>query len=133
VLENLEIVEAAHDWWSAYETVHDRFGEFGHCRIYQEIGTLAVTLRFAENVGHGLGLQVCQGNDTDSYGATAGSLLGALFGRAAFDERWIVPFHDEIHLGLALVHERSLSALADRMAQLPMRRVQGPRSSLAEE
>ncbi|HVB26565.1 MAG TPA: ADP-ribosylglycohydrolase family protein [Mycobacteriales bacterium] len=119
VRHSLDLVAAAADWWSAYQDVHTAYGRFGHCRIYQEVGTLAVTLRFAEDVGHGLGLQVCQGNDTDSFGATAGSLLGALLGPTRFDPRWLAPFRDEIHLALAMFHERSLSALAARVAGLP--------------
>ena len=119
VHESLELVASAGDWLSAYEQVHDRFTDYTHCRVYQEIGTLAVTLRFADDVGHGIGLQVCQGNDTDSFGATAGSLLGALLGPTAFDLRWIAPFRDRIHLALATFHEQSLSALAARMSRLP--------------
>jgi ADP-ribosylglycohydrolase len=62
---------------------------------------------------------VCQGNDTDSFGATAGSYLGALLGPDAFDrEHWTGRFGDRIHLALATFHEQSLSALATRMAQL---------------
>lgn len=117
--ESLDLLAGADDWLDGYQRIHGRFGEYTHCRVYQEIGTLAVTLRFAENVGHGLGLQVCQGNDTDSFGATAGSLLGALLGPDAFDPRWIAPFRDRIHLALATFHETSLSALAARMARLP--------------
>jgi ADP-ribosylglycohydrolase len=62
---------------------------------------------------------VSQGNDTDSFGATAGSLLGAYFGPGHLDERWLRPFNDDIHTALALFHERSLSKLARRMGQLP--------------
>ena len=117
--ESLDLVAAAADWLDGYRKVHDRFAAYTHCRVYQEVGTLAVTLRFADDVGHGLGLQVCQGNDTDSFGATAGSLLGALLGPTAFEERWVAPFNDRIHLALATFHESSLSALADRMSRLP--------------
>jgi ADP-ribosylglycohydrolase len=120
VRDSLEQVEQAGDWLDAHTRVHTMFGRFGHCRIYQEVGTLLVTARFATDVGHGIGLQVCQGNDTDSFGATAGSYLGALLGPSAFDrEHWTGRFGDRIHLALAMFHEQSLSALAGRMAALP--------------
>jgi ADP-ribosylglycohydrolase len=128
VRTSLDLVAGAPDWLAAYRLVHERFPEFTHCRVYQEIGTLFVTMRFADDVGHGLGLQVCQGNDTDSFGATAGSILGALLGPAAFERRWFEPFGDRIHLALALEHESSLSALAARMAALPGLRAPGPRA-----
>ena len=92
-----------------------------HCLIYQEVGTLINTLRFAEDIGDGICKQVSQGNDTDSYGATAGSLLGAYFGPGYLEERWLAPFNDDIHTALAWFYERSLSKLAKRMGALPKR------------
>jgi ADP-ribosylglycohydrolase len=117
----LDVVGKAGNWLDAYESIHGRYGDWGHCRILQETGTLINTLRFAENIGHGIGIQVSQGNDTDSYGATAGSLLGAWFGPGLLEERWLAPFGDRIHTTLAGFHEQSLSAVAARMAALPAR------------
>jgi ADP-ribosylglycohydrolase len=111
-------VEAASDFEDAYERIHVTFGSYSHCRVYQEIGTLMNTLRFARDTGHGICLQVMQGNDTDSFGATAGSLLGARFGPKGLDPRWLAPFNDDLHTALAMFHERSLTAVATRMATL---------------
>ena len=77
------------------------------------------TVRWAESVGHGICVQVSQGNDTDSYGATAGALLGTWFGPGHLDERWLAPFRDEIRTLLAGWYETSLGATADRIATLP--------------
>lgn len=115
----LELVTSANDWLSAYERIHERYGTHDHCTIYQEVGTLMNTLVFAEDVGDGIGKQVSQGNDTDSYGATAGSLLGAFFGPGHLAQRWLDPFNDDIHTALAWFYERSLTRLAERMGQLP--------------
>jgi ADP-ribosylglycohydrolase len=117
--EALAIVESAGDWLDGYTQVHERFAEFGFCTNYQEIGTLINTLRFASDASDGICLQVMQGNDTDSFGATAGSILGALHG--SIDARWAAPFNDDVHTALALFHERSLTAITDRMAALPAR------------
>jgi ADP-ribosylglycohydrolase len=87
--------------------------------VLQEVGTLVNTLRFAEDVGDGFCKQVMQGNDTDSFGATVGSILGAWFGPGHLDERWTEPFQDRIHVALAAFWETSLSALAARMGRLP--------------
>jgi ADP-ribosylglycohydrolase len=120
--ESLDLVRQAPDWVSAHEAVHGRFGAWSHCRVNQEVGTLMVTMRFARDVGHGLGVQVCQGNDTDSFGATAGSLLGALLGPTALDVgHWIDPMRDDLRTALAMFHERSLARLAVRMSELPAR------------
>ena len=59
-----------------------------------------------------------QGNDTDSFGATAGSILGAFFGE--IDERWYAPFNDDVHTALAMFHERVAAKRSPtRMAALP--------------
>jgi ADP-ribosylglycohydrolase len=115
----LEQVAAASDWIDGYERIHARFGEYRHCRVLQEVGTLVNTLRFATDVGDGICKQVMQGNDTDSFGATAGSILGAYFGPGHLDARWTDPFNDRIHVILANFFETSLSAVTTRMSRLP--------------
>ena len=112
-------VKNSDNWEEGYKKINDKYGEYGHCRIYQEIGMLINTLLFAENVGHGICIQVSQGVDTDSFGATSGSLLGAYFGPGFLDESWTEPFNDDIHTGLAWFFERSVSRLAKRMSKLP--------------
>jgi ADP-ribosylglycohydrolase len=121
VRDSIEQVSAAADWIDGYTRVHDKYREYDHCRIYQEIGTVINTLRFAENVGDGICMQVSQGNDTDSFGATAGSILGAYFGPEGFDARWPAPFNDRLLTSVATFHEQRLSAVARRMAALPAR------------
>ena len=117
--DSLDQVRAAHDWLDAYERIHGRYSLYGHCRVVQEVGTLLTTLRFARGATDGIGLQVCQGNDTDSVGATAGSLLGALHGPPGFDaDHWLGRFGDRIHLALATTHDDSISSWADRMSAL---------------
>ncbi|MFA5889584.1 MAG: ADP-ribosylglycohydrolase family protein [Actinomycetota bacterium] len=117
----LDEVSRAHDWLDGYERVRALTPGMTHCRIYQEVGTLANTLRFASDVGDGICKQVSQGNDTDSFGATAGSMLGAFFGPGHLEARWLAPFNDEIRVALALFPERSLSALTARIGRLPAR------------
>jgi ADP-ribosylglycohydrolase len=121
VRDALDGVAAAPDWLAGYAAVHGKYREYSHCRVYQEIGTLINTLRFARSVDHGFCLQVSQGNDTDSFGATAGSVLGALFGPDYLAERWLQPFGNLLHHALADFHEYKLDAVAERMARLPER------------
>ena len=113
----LEYVETSASFEEGYERIHNRFGEYDHCKVYQEVGTLANTLKYATDVWDGVCKQVMQGNDTDSFGCTAGSLLGAFFGEVP-QERLAI-FNGEIQISLASFHEHSLSALAARMGRLP--------------
>ncbi len=115
----LGIVERAPDWLTAYEDIHRAFGNFGHCRVLQESATLINTARFAESVGHGVCLQVMQGNDTDSYGATSGAILGVFFGPGHLEPRWLAPFDGRIEIGLAHFYETRIEAIAERLSRLP--------------
>ncbi len=131
VARGLSLVESATDWRSGYEAIHAELGGCGgsHCAVFEESATLINTLKFARRVDDGICMQVMQGNDTDSYGATAGSLLGAYFGPGLLDhERWIAPFNDTLHTSLAWFYESSLSAVAKRMGDLPRRLAQGETS-----
>lgn len=119
VRDSIDKVRAAATWLEGYAAIHGKYAEYAHCRVYQETGTLINTLKFAEDIGHGFCIQVSQGNDTDSYGATSGSMLGCFFGPGHLDERWTRPFNDRLNHALAQVHEYSLSRLAARMAKLP--------------
>jgi ADP-ribosylglycohydrolase len=115
----LAVVAEADDWLDGYARIHARYGQYGHCQIYQEVGTLINTMRFAANVDEGICMQVAQGNDTDCFGEIIGSLLGAHLGPGHLSERWLAPFNDDIRTALADFHERSLSAVAARMGALP--------------
>ena len=122
--ESLGQVRAADDWLDAYDRIHGRYAMYSHCRVVQEMGTLLSTLRFARGATDGIGLQVCTGNDTDSFGATAGSLLGALHGAAGFDaDHWLGRFGDRIHLALATTHDDSIASWGRRMAALHIRTI----------
>ena len=117
----LAMVREAEDWLDGYRRIHAKYGGYGHCWIYQEVGTLINTLRFAPDVATGLGMQVAQGNDTDCFGEIAGSLLGAYFGPGNLDPRWLAPFNDDFRTAVAGYDERSLAATARRMGALPGR------------
>ncbi|MEH6580779.1 MAG: ADP-ribosylglycohydrolase family protein [Halioglobus sp.] len=119
VRDSMEKVATADDWLAGYAAIHGKYRQYSHCKVYQEIGTLINTLKFSESIDHGFCIQVSQGNDTDSFGATSGSMLGAFFGPDYLDERWLSPFNNKIYHALADFHEYELQALADRMSRLP--------------
>lgn len=121
VSDSFQKVASASDWLEGYELIHGKYREFSHCQVYQECGTLVNTLRFATSIDDGFCKQVSQGNDTDSFGATAGSILGAFWGRDYLDQRWLAPFQDEIRTGLNFFPEHSLSRLAARIGELSAR------------
>lgn len=121
IRDSIDKVADADDWLSAYGQIHGRYQQYTHCQMYQEIGTLINTLKFAESVDQGFCMQVSQGNDTDSFGATAGSVLGCLFGLRGLEERWLSPLNNRLAHGLSDFHAYDLDALAVRMGRLASR------------
>jgi len=121
IRKGLDVVSASTDFMEAYDKINGLYGQFGHCRIFMESATLINTLRFAADSGDGICRQVMQGNDTDSYGCTAGSILGVFFGPGHLEPRWPAPFRDTLRTSLAAFDETSLTAAADRIARLPER------------
>ncbi len=121
VSDSLMRVKESDDWLEAYESIHGKYKQYSHCQVYQEIGTLINTLKFASDVGDGICKQVSQGNDTDSFGATVGSILGVFFGPGHLQERWLKPFNNTIHTSLADFHEQRLDVVVGRLRALPSR------------
>lgn len=116
--EALGIVADSRDWQAGSDAVWARFGAHGHCQVFGEVAALVNTLKYAESVDHGFCLQVSQGADTDSFGATAGMVLGCLFGPGALDGRWLAPLGGRLRHALADLHEYRLEALAARLGGL---------------
>lgn len=118
--ESYRLVEAAKDFTEGYNSVHERFASFTAGQIVQEIGTVINTLKFAGDAEDGIALQVAQGNDSDSFACSCGSILGAFFAEG-LPASWIEPFRDELHTTMSGFSERSLAVVADRMAALHRR------------
>src|SRR6185437_11258056 len=57
---------------------------------------------------------VAGGWDTDSNGATVGSVLGTLLGARALPEQWIAPLKDRLSTSLPGMNELRFSDLAER-------------------
>ncbi len=119
VTDCFRMVGKASDWLDGYERINGKYGEYGHCQLYQECGQLINSARFAKDVAHAFCMQVSQGCDTDCFGELIGSIMGAYFGPGHLDSRWLAPFNDDLRTSLGEFHERSLGAVAERMAQLP--------------
>ena len=116
----LDEILRASDWEDGYKKINNILNEYGHCRIYQEVGMMINSFLFANNIYEGICIQVSQGADTDSFGASVGSLLGSYYGPEGLDSKWLEIFNDDIHTGMAWFFERSVSKLAKRMGRLPV-------------
>ena len=73
------------------------------------------------SLDRGIALAVTGGWDTDSAGATVGSVLGALGGVTGIGPAWIDPLHGRIATSLPGAPSRSIEELAERTLNLPER------------
>jgi ADP-ribosylglycohydrolase len=108
--------EAGIDYEEAFERVHERWDEthYHHwCHTISNAQIIAVGLLWGDGE---LGLSVCRtvqtGFDTDSSGATVGSVVGMYRGAEALDEEWVGPLNDTIESGIDGYQKLPISELA---------------------
>ncbi len=99
----------------AIDVIH---AEFGHLHWVHAVNNSAL-LAFAVTRGAGdfarsITLAVSGGWDTDSVGATVGSIAGALTGAAALPARWIDPLQDRLETSVPGFANVRFTDLADR-------------------
>lgn len=100
---------------AAVDALH---GEFGHLHWVHALNNSAL-LAFALTRGNGdfertITLAVSGGWDTDSVGATAGSIAGAVTGAAALPTHWIEPLDNRLATSVPGFSGVKFSDLADR-------------------
>ncbi|GGI38004.1 hypothetical protein GCM10010988_16810 [Cnuibacter physcomitrellae] len=105
------------------EAALDRiYAEYGHLHWVHVLNNAAV-LAFALVRGDGdyertITTAVSGGWDTDSVGATAGSIAGALLGASALPEKWIAPLHNRLASSVPGFDGIGFDELARRTAAL---------------
>ncbi|MGW9628817.1 ADP-ribosylglycohydrolase family protein [Microbacterium sp. NPDC055521] len=73
---------------------------------------------YGDDFGSAIALAVAGGWDTDSAGATVGSVMGGLIGATAIDPAWTAPLRDSIATSMPGDAERSIRELAERTLRL---------------
>ncbi len=56
--------------------------------------------------------------DTDCNGATVGSILGAIYGRAALPDKWTAPLNDRLKTGVAGYNDVQIADLAGKTVEI---------------
>ncbi|MGA4506664.1 ADP-ribosylglycohydrolase family protein [Propionibacteriaceae bacterium G1746] len=103
----------------AYATLE---AEYGDVHWVHTLNNTAL-LTYALSAGGGdfdrtICLTVMGGWDTDSSGATAGAVLGALVGAASIDDYWTAPLRDHLSTSIPGCHGSSFDGLATRTTAL---------------
>lgn len=117
--EVLAAFDAGLSWDEAIGQVERDLGGYHWIHTINNAAVIAAALLWGEgDFGKTIGLAVAAGLDTDSDGATAGSVFGALHGTAALPGHWVGPLHDTIRSAITGFDNASISALAQRTAAL---------------
>jgi ADP-ribosylglycohydrolase len=121
--EALRAVRVAFDsglsWDKAMDQVERDLGGYHWIHTVNNAAVVAAALLWGEgDFTKSIGLAVAAGLDTDSDGATVGSVFGALHGTAALPAHWVDPLRDTIHSAIADFDSYSISGLAERTVAL---------------
>ena len=100
---------------AAVDELYDAYGDLHWVHVLNNAALS--TLALASSGGDfeaGICAVVAGGWDTDSNGATVGSVLGTLCGAKALPTRWIAPLHDRLATSLPGMNELRFTNLAAR-------------------
>lgn len=119
-------VLAAHaegvSWAVAVQSIHSRHGHYNWVHAVPNACLIAAGLLWGRgDFTETIALTVQGGCDTDSNGATAGSVAGILVGAGAIPPHWTAPLHDRLHTAVTGYEGIRISTLADRTLALVQR------------
>lgn len=104
---------------AALDVLHAEFKGMHWVHTLNNAAVIACAIQaYGDNFDAAIALGVTAGWDTDSVGATVGSVVGGLVGADAIDESWTAPLKDRIATSLPGGSERSIRNLAERTLRL---------------
>jgi ADP-ribosylglycohydrolase len=102
-------------WEETRQRIDERYAGYYWVHAVNNAGVLTAGLLWGDgDFSRSVTQTVVGGLDTDSNGATAGSVAGILAGNDAIPMRWPEPLHDTIHSALAGFDGLAISTLAQR-------------------
>jgi ADP-ribosylglycohydrolase len=124
----LELHTSGLGWPAARDAIEARYGHYSWVHTIPNAAIVAAGLLWGDgDFARTVGLVVQAGWDTDSNGATAGSVYGALHGASALPPAWVDPLGDRVHSAIAGYDNARISELAERTLRLALRSPEGPR------
>jgi ADP-ribosylglycohydrolase len=121
--ETLRSVVRSHtdgrSWSEAIASIQDAYGHYDPIHTINNAAIIAAGLLWgADDFAATVGLTVSGGWDTDSNGATAGSVSGVLLGASRLPDHLIEPLHDRTRSAVFGFDNSSISDLAKRTIRL---------------
>lgn len=114
-----ELHTAGTSWDSALESVRLRYGHYSWVHAVNNAALITMGLLWGEgDYSAAVGNTVQGGWDTDSNGATVGSIMGGLLGADALPAHFIEPLHDRTRSAVFGYDNSRISDLAERTVSL---------------
>jgi ADP-ribosylglycohydrolase len=117
----LDLHESGIGWERARAAIEERYGHYSWVHTVNNAAVVTAGLLWGEgDFTSTIGLTVQGGWDTDSNGATAGSVAGIISGAAALPAQWTAPLHDTARSAIRGFDGSRISDLADRTLRLAL-------------
>jgi ADP-ribosylglycohydrolase len=115
----VDLHAAGRPWELVLSDIEEAWGHLGWVHAVNNAAAVAAAILYgAGDFGRTVGLAVLAGWDTDSNGATAGSVAGALIGRKEIPSVWADPINDDIRSAVFGFERSRVGELATRTLQL---------------
>jgi ADP-ribosylglycohydrolase len=119
VSDVLDMFDRGLTWEQALRSIRARFGHYTWVHTVNNAAVVAAGLLWADgDYATAVGRTVMSGWDTDSNGATVGSVAAILTGRPGLPERFIAPLQDRTRSALFGFDDSRISELAARTVRL---------------
>ncbi len=117
--EVLDLRESGIAWEPALARIRRTHQRYSWVHAINNVAAITFAVLWGDgDFGRTIGLAVAAGWDTDSCGATAGSIAGAVNGAGGIPAHWIEPIADRLETALSGFGVVSISDLAERTARL---------------
>ena len=117
-----ELGRSAADPEDAFDALYDRYGHLHWVHVLNNTALTAYSLTSSDgDFSEAICTAVMGGWDTDSVGATVGSVCGALSGAGRLPTRWVEPLRNRVASSLPGFDGIGLDELADRTAAVARR------------
>ncbi len=111
----VELHDAGATWEQTLADADQRWRGYSWVHTVNNVAVIAAALLYGQDdFSQTIALTVLGGLDTDSNGATAGSVMGILGGTAGIAEHWTDPLHDRVRSAVQGFDGISITELARR-------------------
>jgi ADP-ribosylglycohydrolase len=106
-------------WSEALDNIDKSYGQYHWVHTINNAAAVAAGLLWGDgDFSAAVGLTVQAGMDTDSNGATAGSVAGVLAGARKIPPHWVDPLEDRVRTAVFGYDNVTISSLAERTVRL---------------